>query len=114
MSEAIPEDLMEKAREAGIALRFGLAECHLGAARELWATTDAIELVNAAFASAILAERKETIERCAKVAERYFTGMFTGWIGYSSESLITLDEAEGAAVECGPICAAAIRSLGRE
>ena len=94
----VPDDIFEKAEKLASNYRWGPLR------RELSLDLQAM----------LLSERKETIERCAKVAERYFTGMFTGWIGYSSESLITLDEAEGAAVECGPICAAAIRSLGRE
>lgn len=53
------------------------------------------------------------IEEAAKVAESHFRGIFTGWKGYTSESLITLDDAESAAEECGPICAEAIRDLKR-
>ena len=75
MSEAIPEDLMEKAR--GIANDWSMPE--IGQV--------AVEVI----AQALLSERKETIERCAALAESndYFP-------------------------EEGEHIAAAIRSLGRE
>ena len=55
--------------------------------------------------------RNDALEEAAKVAEHYFIGIFTGWKGHTSESKITLDDAEDAASECGPICAEAIREL---
>ena len=58
-----------------------------------------------------VAIRNAALEEAAELARTYFIGMFTGWKGYTYESLITLDEAEEAAQECGPICAAAIREL---
>lgn len=51
------------------------------------------------------------IEAAAKVAEHHFVGMFTGWKGHTGESLISLDDAEDAANECGPICGEAVREL---
>ena len=53
----------------------------------------------------------DAIEEAAKMAQHHFVGMFTGWKGHTGESKITLDEAEDAANECGPICADAIRAL---
>jgi len=55
--------------------------------------------------------RNDALEEAAELARGYFVGMFTGWMGHTGESLISLDEAEDAANECGPICADAIREL---
>jgi len=55
--------------------------------------------------------RDAALEEAAQLAQHFFVGIFTGWKGHTSESLITLDEAEDAAQECGAICAAAIRDL---
>lgn len=75
MSEAIPEDLMEKAHDVAF-------DCD--------PTKSSDEIANY-IAVALLSERKETIERCAKVAETMPEGRKKpSWI------------------------AAAIRSLGRE
>jgi len=51
------------------------------------------------------------LEEAAQLARTYFIGIFTGWTGYTFDSLITLDEAEDVASECGPICADAILNL---
>lgn len=50
-------------------------------------------------------------EACAEEARRWFIGMFTGWKGHTGDSLITLDDAEDHANDCGQDCADAIRSL---
>ena len=71
-------------------------------ARQNWTATRIQEIRNAA------------LEEAAVLAQHFFVGMFTGWIGYSSAHLITLDEAEDVASECGPICAEAIRDLKSE
>ncbi len=76
MSEAIPEDLMEKANDVAF-------DCD--------PTKSADEIANY-IAVALLAERKETIERCAAIAE--YDGNLLGLAGAR--------------------IAAAIRSLGRE
>ncbi len=55
--------------------------------------------------------RNKALDEAAELAQQYFIGIFTGWKGYTGEDAITLDEAEDAASECGPICAEAIRSL---
>ena len=55
--------------------------------------------------------RNAAIDEAAEVARQYFRGMFTGWKGHTSESFITLDEAEDVANQCGQICAEAIREL---
>lgn len=55
--------------------------------------------------------RNDALDEAAEIARQHFVGIFTGWKGYTSESKITLDEAEDTASECGPICAEAIRDL---
>ena len=55
--------------------------------------------------------RNAALEEAAEVARQYFRGMFTGWKGHTSESLISMDEAEDVANECGQICAEAILEL---
>lgn len=55
--------------------------------------------------------RNAALEEAADIAQHHFVGIFTGWKGYTSESEITLYEAEDAANECGAICAEAIREL---
>ena len=53
----------------------------------------------------------KAIEEAAEVARQHFVGMFTGWKGYSYDDMLTLDNAEEIANECGSICADAIRKL---
>lgn len=55
--------------------------------------------------------RNDALEEAAELARTYFVGIFTGWSGYTGDSPISLDDAEDAANECGPICADAIRAL---
>ena len=55
--------------------------------------------------------RAQTIEQCARLAEGYSVGAFTGWDGKTGQSKITLDEAEEHSSECFLELRDAIRAL---
>lgn len=62
MTAAIPDAVKQIGSEAGIALRFALADIAPHEAAALWSRSGAIELVNEAFARALQAERNMATE----------------------------------------------------
>ena len=66
MTEDMPEDVKAAGAGCGISLRLALAETEWRReASTLWSCPGIIEAMNAAFSTAILAERR----RCAQIAE---------------------------------------------
>lgn len=61
--------------------------------------------LSASIDAALTAER----ERCANLAKQHFGKMFKDWANRSSDSLITLAEAQQAADQEALLCAASIR-----
>lgn len=108
-SPDIPEDLVERVARVVNDLSF----CFAGE----WSDLEPADLdKNFAAAKKIITAilpdiERQALERAAKVAREHFIGIFTGWKEQPSDGLISLDEAEDVASECGGICATAIEAL---